>query len=161
MSVEVPSCNIRMIDSITFPPVALSELLIMFGLNELTKGYFQHLYNRTANQGIVMSHLPEMLYYNPDSMSADPSKASNRKLFLEWYDTHLNDTFAFNAELLKYCRSDVLSTVFLEIQRTFHGNYVWWMWRWHVIWSSGTKFFNRWQLGSFRLTVIDKRKSIP
>ena len=82
MSVEVPSFNIRMIDSINFPPVALSELLIMFGLNELTKGYFQHLYNRTANQGIVMSHLPEILYYNPDSMSADPSKASNRKLFL-------------------------------------------------------------------------------
>lgn len=119
MSVEVPSFNIRMIDSINFPPVALSELLIMFGLNELTKGYFQHLYNRTANQGIVMSHLPEILYYNPDSMSADPSKASNRKLFLEWYDTHLNDTFAFNAELLKYCRSDVLSTVFLSNSENF------------------------------------------
>lgn len=66
-----------------------------------------------------MFHLPDSLYYNPDSMSMDPNKASNRKLFLEWYDT-----FAFNAELLKYCRSDVVLTVVLEIQRTFHGNYV-------------------------------------
>jgi hypothetical protein len=38
MSIEVPSCNIRMIDSINFLPMALSKLPKMFGIKELQKG---------------------------------------------------------------------------------------------------------------------------
>jgi hypothetical protein len=44
MFVEVPACSIRMIDSINFLPVALSELPKMFGLKELVKGYVPHLF---------------------------------------------------------------------------------------------------------------------
>lgn len=54
-----------------------------------------------------MSHPPNIKYYDADSMMTDPTRASNRKSFLEWYNTHKNDTFNFNKELLRYCRSDV------------------------------------------------------
>ena len=99
MSVEVPACNIRMIDSMNFLPSALSELPKIFGLKEMAKGFFPHLYNKKENQGIR--------FYNSDSMTTDPNKANNRKSFLQWYDTHQNDAFDFNVELLKYCRSNV------------------------------------------------------
>jgi hypothetical protein len=56
MSVEVPACNIRMIDSMNFLPSALSELPKMFGLKEMAKGFFPHLYNKKENQGIRFFH---------------------------------------------------------------------------------------------------------
>ena len=37
--------NIRMLDSLNFLPMALSQLPKSFGLEELKKGYFTHLYN--------------------------------------------------------------------------------------------------------------------
>jgi hypothetical protein len=43
-----------MIDSINFLPSALSELPKMFGLEELKKGYFPHLFNRKENQSVVL-----------------------------------------------------------------------------------------------------------
>ena len=44
MSIEVPRCKIRMIDSLNFLPTALSKLPKMFGFTELHKGIFPHLY---------------------------------------------------------------------------------------------------------------------
>ncbi|CAC5384163.1 unnamed protein product [Mytilus coruscus] len=102
MSVEVPACNIRMIDSINFLPSALSKLPKMFGLDELQKGYFPHFFNRQENQAVVLEHLPDIKYYNPDGMKVD-----DRKLFLEWYATNVHKKFDFKLELLKYCQSDV------------------------------------------------------
>jgi hypothetical protein len=74
----------------------------MFGIKELQKGYFPHLYNRKNNQTSVLSHLPDTKFYNPDGMKSD-----DRETFLEWYTEHKKDTFDFQQELLKYCRSDV------------------------------------------------------
>ena len=68
MHIEVPRCRIRMIDSINFLPGALSELPKMFGLEELKKGYFPHLFNGKENQSVVLNHLPDVHYYNPDAM---------------------------------------------------------------------------------------------
>lgn len=107
MSVEVPACNIRMIDSMNFLPAALSELPRMFGLTEMAKGYFSHLYNKKENQGEKLQCLPDIQFYNPDSMTTDPHKVHNRKSFMEWYEKHRFDDFDLNVELLKYCRSDV------------------------------------------------------
>ena len=70
MAIEVPSCGIRLIDSLNFIPAALSKLPAMFGLTELAKGYFPHFFNRQENQTAVLSHLPYMHYYNPNVMSA-------------------------------------------------------------------------------------------
>jgi len=102
MSVEVPACNIRMIDSMNFLPSTLSELPKMFGLEEMAKGFFPHLYNRKENQGTSLPHLLDIGFYNPDSMTTDPNKANNRKSFMLWNETHRNDAFNFNVELLKY-----------------------------------------------------------
>jgi len=102
MYIEVPGCRIRMIDSINFLPSALSELPKTFGLEELKKGYFPHLHNRTNNQTVVLNHLPDVHYYNPDGMKSD-----DRETFLGWYTKREKDTFDCQQELLKYCRSDV------------------------------------------------------
>ena len=40
MSLTVPHCKIKMIDSINFLPMALTKLPEMFGFSELEKGYF-------------------------------------------------------------------------------------------------------------------------
>jgi hypothetical protein len=71
MSIEVPSCNIRMIDSINFLHMALSKLPKMFGIKELQKGYFPHLYDRKNNQTSMLSHLPDTKFYYPDGMKSD------------------------------------------------------------------------------------------
>ncbi|XP_045215064.2 uncharacterized protein LOC123565260 [Mercenaria mercenaria] len=102
MSLIVPSCKIKMIDSINFLPMALSKLPAMFGFSELSKGYFPHLFNRQENQTTVLNHLPNMKYYNPDGMKPD-----SRRVFMEWYEANIHTPFDFQKEILKYCRSDV------------------------------------------------------
>ncbi|VDI79418.1 Hypothetical predicted protein [Mytilus galloprovincialis] len=74
----------------------------MFGIKELQKGYFPHLYNRKENQTSVLNQLPDVKFYNPDAM-----KSEDRENFLEWYQTNVKVMFDFQKELLKYCRSDV------------------------------------------------------
>ena len=46
MSLTMPHCKIKMIDSIDFIPMALTKSSQTFGFNELKKGYFPHLFNR-------------------------------------------------------------------------------------------------------------------
>ncbi|XP_033756182.1 uncharacterized protein LOC117338926 [Pecten maximus] len=82
--------------------MALAELPKAFGIEELAKGYFPHLFNRKENQEICMSHLPDKKYYHPDGM-----KPKRRKPFMEWYKNNKDHSFTFHEELLKYCRSDV------------------------------------------------------
>ncbi len=72
--------NIRFLDSINFLPMALAKLPKSFGLDELKKGYFPHLYNTTANQQVKLPHLPEQKYYSPDTMGEGA-----RNAFLKWY----------------------------------------------------------------------------
>ncbi|XP_052806406.1 uncharacterized protein LOC128235642 [Mya arenaria] len=102
MSLTVDSCKLKMIDSINFLPMALAKLPSMFGIEELKKGYFPHLFNRKEYQNVVMNHLPDIQYYNPDGM-----KPGDRETFLTWYNEHKNDTFDLQHDLLTYCRSDV------------------------------------------------------
>ena len=102
MCLTVPACKIKMIDSINFLPMALAKLPDMFGLKELKKGYFPHLFNKKANQNAILSGLPNISYYNPDAM-----KPKERKAFLHWYEEHKGTYFDFQSELLEYCRSDV------------------------------------------------------
>lgn len=73
-----------------------------FGETELAKGHFPHLFNRDENQPIVLSHLPDIKFYNPNGLKTD-----NRDKFLALYKQHSDDCFNFQGELLRYCRSDV------------------------------------------------------
>ena len=102
MCLSVQSCKIKMIDSINFLPMALVKLPAMFGLEEMSKGIFPHLYNKKINQSAILDSLPDMSYYNPDGM-----KVEDRRTILKWYEEHKNDKFDFQQELLAYCRSDV------------------------------------------------------
>ena len=94
--------NIRILDSLNFLPMPLASLPKSFGLEELKKGYFPHFYNTVEHQNEVLCSLPDMKFYDPDSMSKD-----RRKDFLEWYEIHKNDTFDFQKEMREYCISDV------------------------------------------------------
>ncbi|XP_052778720.1 uncharacterized protein LOC128216186 [Mya arenaria] len=102
MSIKVPVCKIRFIDSMNFIPMALTDMPKAFGITELSKGYFPHLFNREENQTKTMTKLPDLKYYDPDGMKID-----KRLEFLAWYDIHKKDAFDLQYELLKYCRSDV------------------------------------------------------
>ena len=99
MSLTVPNCKIKMIDSINFLPMALAKLPEIFGFSELKKG---HMYNTKDHQNVVMDRLPNISYYTPDGM-----KPEARERFLIWYEQHKHDHFNFQTELLEYCRSDV------------------------------------------------------
>ena len=94
--------NIRILDSLNFLPMPLASLPKSFGLEELKKGYFPYFYNTVEHQNEVLWSLPDMKFYDPDSMSKD-----RRKDFLEWHEIHKNDTFVFQKEMREYCISDV------------------------------------------------------
>ncbi|GBN09370.1 hypothetical protein AVEN_156329-1 [Araneus ventricosus] len=53
MSILHPSLGITIIDSMSFLPMCLSKLPNCFGLSELKKGYFPHLFNVRENQNYV------------------------------------------------------------------------------------------------------------
>lgn len=98
MSIHLKSGDITIIDSLNFLPMPLYRLPSSFGLCELKKGFFPHLYNIRENQSYV-GPLPEVQYYSPDTMSSE-----TRKAFLIWHDKHKNDIFDFQKEMLLYCR---------------------------------------------------------
>ena len=80
----------------------LAQLPKSFGLVELKKGFFPHLYNTEKHQNDLLIKLPDMEYYDPDSMSKD-----RREEFFKWYEEHKNDNFCFQEEMKEYCISDV------------------------------------------------------
>lgn len=96
--------NMKLIDSLNFLNMPLSLLPKSFGLHELKKGYFPHLYNVEGldSSKKKLSHLPDKTFYDVDNMNV---KA--RECFLKWYNAHARDAFDFDAELIEYCRSDV------------------------------------------------------
>ena len=76
----VKEYKIRFIDSINFVNDALETFPKTFGLKELKKGYFPHIFNTRGNQNYVGA-IPAKYYYDPDHM-----KPSKREAFLKWYD---------------------------------------------------------------------------
>ena len=95
--------NINFIDSLSFFQMPLSAFPKTFGLTELKKGYFPHLFNTPENQDYV-GPIPEKEFYMPETMSVN-----GRKDFEKWHDKERaeNVVFDFQKELLEYCESDV------------------------------------------------------
>ncbi|GBN50011.1 hypothetical protein AVEN_95569-1 [Araneus ventricosus] len=98
MPIRHPSLGINIIDSMSFLPMSLSKLPNCFGLSELKKGYFPHLFSVRENQNYV-EPLPSQQFYCADSMS--PSALA---VFMSWHADHENDQFDFQKEMLEYCR---------------------------------------------------------
>ena len=68
----------------------------------MKKGFFPHLYNTVENQEIILEHLPDQSYYDPDGMSKD-----RQAEFLDWYEKNKDQTFNFQQEMKQNCISDV------------------------------------------------------
>lgn len=93
----------RFIDSLNFFSVPLAKLPKMFNLNTDSKGYYPHYFNVESNM-FYSGELPDIKYYDPDSM-----KASDREKFLIWYDDEKRKGTIFNnrIEIESYCKQDV------------------------------------------------------
>ena len=118
LSLEVAMLDIKFIDSLNFIPMKLANFPKTFGIEELTKGYFPHLFNRKENENYV-GPIPPAPYYSPNGMSP-----KGRETFLAWHASkkESNYVFNFNEEILTYCRSDVdiLRRCCLEFRELFH-----------------------------------------
>ena len=103
LSLTIPMFNMRFIDSLNFIPMSLSQFPKTFGMTELCKGYFPHLFNKEENQDYV-GPMPPVPYYTPNAM-----KPEAREVFLAWHKKQVEDdyVFHFKNEIVKYCRSDV------------------------------------------------------
>ena len=102
MYMHINSLNMRLLDSLNYLPMPLSRLPKSFGLEEKKKGFFPHFFNTKQNEHLVLPCLPEMHYYDPDSMSKE-----RRLEFLVWYQQNKNKPFDFQREMKEYCISDV------------------------------------------------------
>ena len=98
---EVKHDRIRFIDSMSFFQMPLSAFPKTFGLTELCKGYFPHLFNHPDHQTYV-GPVPALDYYMPETMSPEDKQA-----FETWHQQQRNKVFDFQKELVAYCQSDV------------------------------------------------------
>ena len=109
--------NIKFIDSLSFIPMRLADFPKTFGIDELAKGYFPHLFNKKENENYV-GPTPPSPYYNPNRMSQ-----KEKEKFLEWRNglKENNYVFDFQHEILTYCCSDVdiLRCCCLEFRELF------------------------------------------
>ena len=103
LTLSVPLFKIKFIDSLSFIPMRLADFPKTFGIDELAKGYFPHLFNKKENETYV-GPIPPSPYYNPNGMSPN-----EREKFLEWHNGLKENNYIFNfqQEILTYCRSDV------------------------------------------------------
>ena len=103
LSMTIPMFDMKFIDSLNFIPMSLSKFPKTFGMTELCKGYFPHLFNKEENQSYVRP-IPPVPYYSPNTM-----KPEAREAFLAWHKEQVenNYVFDFRNEIIKYCRSDV------------------------------------------------------
>lgn len=103
MLLEIPSINLKIIDSSNFVQGPLSDFPKTFGLIELKKGYFPHLFNTKENENYVGS-IPDKKYCRYNQM-----KPEGRKKFLEWYLHKVQENYIFDMEkeIVEYCSSDV------------------------------------------------------
>ena len=91
--------GLKFIETLNFFPMSLAKLPQAFGLEELKKGYFPHLFNTTDNQQ-YKGPIPDIKFYDPDGMKSD-----KRAEFMSWYI--MQTEFNFQEELKNYCISDV------------------------------------------------------
>ena len=117
LTLSVPMFKIKFIDSLSFIPMKLADFPKTFGIEELAKGYFPHIFNRKENENYV-GPIPPAPYYQPDGMNPE-----EKEKFLKWHNELKQNeyVFDFKQEILSYCRSDVdiLRRCCLEFRELF------------------------------------------
>lgn len=68
MSIKVPPCNLRFIDSLNFISMALADMHEAFGEKELAKGFSACFQSQKIS---VMNHSPDISFYNPNDMKPE------------------------------------------------------------------------------------------
>ncbi|GBN11546.1 hypothetical protein AVEN_246244-1 [Araneus ventricosus] len=114
MSINHPTLNIKFIDSFNFLPMSLSKLPGCFGMTELKKGHFPHLFNKAENQTYV-GPFPDIHYYSPDTMPG-----ATRTNFHSWYNSQGGQQFDFQHEMLTYCSYVTIASVCMAEYRSKH-----------------------------------------
>lgn len=91
------------LDSINFFGCALSALPKMFSIENHSKGYYPHYFNKPENLNYV-GELPAIDYFDADS-----KKSKEREVFLKWYNAEkaANTIFDNKKVLEEYCKEDV------------------------------------------------------
>ena len=83
----------------------LSQLPKSFGLVEMKKEYFPHLYNTEDNNMLEsrkhLTHLPDPSYYDINNMYKEA-----REKFLQWCKIHEEEPFDMDRQLLEYRHSE-------------------------------------------------------
>ena len=100
--IRVEYNNVTLIDSLSFVSMPLAKFPKTFGLKEMKKGYFPHLFNTKANERYRGS-IPAMDYFDPESMKENDAK----KQFEKWYSEQTGIVYDLEEEMLAYCHSDV------------------------------------------------------
>jgi len=90
-------------DSLCFLPMPLANFPTTFGIQELTKGFFPHLFDTLQNQE-YRGPMPPASSYDPDGMST-----KKKSEFKRWYadKVHNNYTFHLKRDMEAYRISDV------------------------------------------------------
>ena len=101
LCIEVKTSKAKFIDSFSFLAMPLSKFSSTFGIKNLKKGAFPHLFNKSSNYN-YNGLLPALKYYGVDSMKTDA-----RNKLVEWHSEHSNDRFNFRNEIKQYCIDDV------------------------------------------------------
>ena len=95
--------NIRFVDSVNFLASRLEDFPKTFGIKELKKGFYPHLFNTAENYEYI-GDMPPRKDFCCNSFNED-----KRKEFLIWYKNKIDNKYIWNnkKELLDYCISDV------------------------------------------------------
>ena len=95
--------NLTFKDSLCFLPFPLSAFSVTFGIAEMCKGFFPHLFNTAENQRYE-GPMPDVKYYDPDGMSE-----KKKREFLTWHAAKVAEDYNFKMrkEMEDYCISDV------------------------------------------------------
>tara|TARA_R110002051_G_scaffold169520_2_gene240134 strand:- start:762 stop:4772 length:4011 start_codon:yes stop_codon:yes gene_type:complete len=99
----IDKLNIRFVDSLNFLTCRLADMPKMFGLTELRKGYYPHMFNTPENINYI-GPMPPF-----EDFGADGYKEKDYKECCKWYQSKIDENYVWNnaLEMKKYCESDV------------------------------------------------------
>ena len=90
LQLQCLASSVHFIDSMSFFQMKLAKFPKTFGLTELKKGYFPHLFNTDDHHTYVRS-LPNEHYYMPDGMSVE-----DRDVFRRWHAKLTREGYVFD-----------------------------------------------------------------
>lgn len=93
--------GVRLIDSFSFLPFALEKFPKTFGLTELKKGFFPHLFNHPSVANYI-GIMPDKKYFGSEYFNSQ-----KKDEFDVWYNTKKGEIYDFKSEFEAYCHSDV------------------------------------------------------